>query len=333
MAARLLRREQLPELVGAFLDQYVLIAPTDDSSYGIIGSAGEMQLTHSKPAKSPKELLFPQREILVQYALSGGDVTLVDPPTGTVEDRILFGTRPCDAAAFPVIDQVFGWDEIDAAYFQRRDKTIVVSIACDEPCETCFCTSVGGSPAGIEGSDLLLTPLREGYHVQVVSERGQALVERYEGFFEPSDQARNRERAALEDQWRDAIKRTVDLDGIELVDFESSIWETLARACVDCGICTYLCPTCHCFDIQDEGDPEQGERVRVWDACTFYEYTKAHAGQPRPTHYRRYRQRILHKFRYYPENLGKVLCVGCGRCIQYCPVSIDLRVVLETVKG
>jgi sulfhydrogenase subunit beta (sulfur reductase) len=333
MEAKILKRERLSPLVDAFIEQFEVIAPTDDSSYGIIGSAREMQLTPTKPAKSPKELLLPQRETLIQYELSGGQVALADPSPPAPVDRILFGTRPCDAAAFPVIDRVFGWDEVDAAYFQRRDRTTVVSIACDKPCDTCFCTSVGGSPAGIEGADLLLTPLREDYHVQIVSERGQELVGRYERFFEPSDQARNRERAALEDEWRDAIERTIDLEGIELADFESPVWETLTQACVDCGICTFLCPTCHCFDIQDEGDPDQGERVRVWDACTFFEYTRAHAGQPRPTHYRRYRQRIMHKFRYYPENLGKVLCVGCGRCIEYCPVSIDLRAVLETVKG
>ena len=333
MEARILRRERLSQLIDACIEQYEVIAPTGGSSYGIIGSASEMQLGKDKPAKSPKEFLFPQRETLIQYVLSGEQVTVADPPAPVPVDRILFGTRPCDAAAFPVIDQVFGWDEIDAAYFQRREGTVVVSIACDEPCQTCFCTSVGGSPAGIEGADLLLTPLRDSYHVQIVSERGQALVERFERFFEASDQGRNRERATLEDKWREALGRTVDLDGIELADFESPVWETLAQACVDCGICTFLCPTCHCFDIQDEGDPDQGERVRVWDACTFYEYTRAHAGQPRPTHYRRYRQRIMHKFRYYPENLGKVLCVGCGRCIQYCPVSIDLRAVLETVKG
>jgi ferredoxin len=334
MDAKLLEREQLLRLVDALIADCEVIAPADESSFSAVASAGEMQLAQLKPAKSPKELVFPQREVLLRYALAGDEVALDDPPPPAAVDRVLIGTRPCDAAAFPVIDALFGWDDVDAAYFERREHTTVVSIACDQPCETCFCTSVGGSPAGIEGSDLLLTPLREGnYHVQVISERGRSLVERYERFFRASDQAHDRERALLEDEWQAAIERTVDLDDIEMADFESPVWETLAQACVDCGICTFLCPTCHCFDIQDEGDPNQGERVRVWDACTFYEYTRTHAGQPRPTHYRRYRQRIMHKFRYYPENMGKVLCVGCGRCIQYCPVRIDLRVVLEAVRG
>jgi ferredoxin len=334
MEARILERERLSQLVDALIADCEVIAPADESSYNVIRSAGEMQLTQLKPAKSPKELAFPQREVLVRYALAGDQVTVDDPPPPIADDRVLIGTRPCDAAAFSVVDSLFGWDVVDAAYFERREHTTVVSIACDQPCDTCFCTSVGGSPAGIEGSDLLLTPLRQGaYHVQVISERGRLLVERYERFFKESDQAHNRERALLEDEWRAAIEPTVDLSEIEMADFESPVWETLAQACVDCGICTFLCPTCHCFDIQDEGDPNQGERVRVWDACTFYEYTRTHAGQPRPMHYRRYRQRIMHKFRYYPENMGKVLCVGCGRCIQYCPVQIDLRAVLEAVRG
>ena len=116
------------------------------------------------------------------------------------------------------------------------------------------------------------------------------------------------------------------------MDFDSAVWETLTQQCIDCGICTFLCPTCHCFDIQDEGTPEQGCRVRLWDACAFREFTESAAHQPRPKHYSRYRQRIMHKFQYYPLNFGEILCVGCGRCILHCPVSIDLRSMLETVK-
>jgi sulfhydrogenase subunit beta (sulfur reductase) len=181
----------------------------------------------------------------------------------------------------------------------------------------------------IEGSDLLLTPVEGAYHVQIVTERGKALVAKYEQFFGASDQAHDREVVLFEENARKKIQE-LDLTGLhEKLEFEDSVWETLAPQCIDCGICTFLCPTCHCFDIQDEGSAVEGERVRLWDACTFYNYTKAHAGQPRPTHYRRYRQRIMHKFRYYPENFGRTLCVGCGRCIEYCPVSIDLRQILR----
>jgi ferredoxin len=331
--ARILQQDKLLQLAEICLEDYELIAPVDETSYGVASSAGQVCLSEDKPVRSPKEFVFPQREVLLGYVVSAEETTIATPRALSERDRILFGTHPCDAAALPIIDRVFGWDENDPFYFAQRHRTTVVSIACQHPSSTCFCTSLGGSPAGIEGSDLLLTQLRDGYHVQIITERGRRLVERYERLFAPSDQRRNRERAAIEDESRERIAELVDLRGLdERMEFHSSVWETLTQECVDCGICTFLCPTCHCFDIQDEGNPERGERVRLWDACMFYEYTKTHAGQPRPTHWRRYRQRIMHKFQYYPQNFGKVLCVGCGRCIQYCPVSIDLRRVLEAVR-
>ncbi len=333
MKARILRQDNLLHLASVILRDYELVAPVDESSYQAIGSAGELFLGKGKPARSPKEFAFPQREVLLQYVTSAEGIK-VSPPSGAAAERVLFGVRPCDAAAFGIVDRVFGWDAVDASYFARRERMTVVSIACQEPCDTCFCTSLGGSPAGIEGSDLLLTMLRNAYHVQIITERGRRLVERYADLFKESEQRHNRERASLEDELREKITEFVDLKGLdEHIDFDSSVWEHLTRECVDCGICTFLCPTCHCFDIQDEGSPDRGERVRLWDACMFYEYTKTHAGQPRATHAQRYRQRIMHKFQYYPQNFGQVLCVGCGRCIQHCPVSIDLRKVLRAVRG
>jgi ferredoxin len=155
-------------------------------------------------------------------------------------------------------------------------------------------------------------------------------VESYQAFFEASDPSHDQERRLFEERAQAKIENHVEVTDLhERLDFEDPVWETIAQQCVDCGICTFLCPTCHCFDIQDEGSAVKGERVRLWDACMFYNYTKAHAGQPRPQHYRRYRQRIMHKFRYYPENFGRTLCVGCGRCIEHCPASIDLRAVLR----
>lgn len=333
MEARTLHRDKLLHLVDAILQDCELIAPVDESSFQSITSASELYLSEDKPARSPKEYIFPQREVLLQYATSAEGTEISSPPEPTTE-RVLFGVRPCDAAAFGIVDRVFTWDDVDASYLARREGMTVISLACQEPCKTCFCTSLGGSPAGIEGADLLLTMLRDAYHVQVITERGQQLVERYNDLFGESEQRHNRERASVEDTLRDKISELVDLKELdEKIDFGGPVWESLTRECVDCGVCTFLCPTCHCFDIQDEGSPDRGERVRLWDACMFYEYTKTHAGQPRPTHAQRYRQRIMHKFQYYPKNFGHILCVGCGRCIQHCPVSIDLRKVLRAVRG
>jgi sulfhydrogenase subunit beta (sulfur reductase) len=330
MEARILRQDKLLELLDVLAKEHEVIAPRDEQAYGEVSAASEMNLSDKKPAKSLKGFFFPEREVLLEYQL--GRELRVSLPAAASENktRVIFGARPCDVSALPIVDKVFAWDYLDSSYLEARERTVIISLACENPCETCFCTSLGGSPVEIEGSDLLLTPLKDAYHVQIVTERGKALVDKYKEFFEASDPAHDREVVLFEENARQKITQEVDLTGLqEILDFDDPVWETLAPQCIDCGICTFLCPTCHCFDIQDEGSATQGARVRLWDACTFYNYTKAHAGQPRPTHYRRYRQRILHKFRYYPENFGRTLCVGCGRCIEYCPVNIDLREVLR----
>lgn len=332
MEARILRLDQLAAWITALLQDYPVIAPRDETGYGPVSSFDQIWLQEAKPARSPKEFFFARRETLLRYDLSGSEVEMVEP-TIPMAEQILFGVRPCDAAALPILDRLFEWDDRDEFYCRRRQATTIVALACHEPAETCFCPSLGGSPAGTEGADLLLTRLRGVYHVHVLSERGCKLVDRYSSFFLQGELATNRERAAVEDELLARVGSTVDVSDLpERLDFTSPIWERLTEACIDCGICTFLCPTCHCFDIQDEGNPDRGERVRLWDSCAFVEYTRTHAGQPRPAHDQRYRQRIMHKFQYYPQNLGRMLCVGCGRCIRYCPAGVDLRRVLEMVR-
>jgi sulfhydrogenase subunit beta (sulfur reductase) len=333
MESRTLSKDRLDQLVDALIEDYQVIAPRDERSYGEIGSVSEWRRAGDKPAQSLKPFFLPERELLVRYTMRSSGIELVEPPSPRRMTRVILGAPPCDVAALPLLDLVFQWDDEDSLYLERRESTAIIAMACDEPCTTCFCTSLGGSPAGTEGADLLLTELADAYHVAIVSERGRALVERYSDLFGESGAEHERQRTEAQEASLAKMPRQVDVEGLdETLDFDDPVWETLTQQCLDCGICTFLCPTCHCFDIQDEGTPEQGERVRLWDACTFPSYTRAHAGQPRPVHYRRYRQRIMHKFRYYPENFGRTLCVGCGRCIEHCPVSIDLRQVLTLVR-
>lgn len=334
MQARVLQRDRVFQLVDELIRDHEVIAPKDELSYGEIKSASEIHLSAGgKPAKSLKEFFLPQREVLFEYQLSAKEAKLVTLPSSADAVRIIFAARPCDAAALPILDKVFAWDHLDSSYLWRREKTIIISLACEQPAKSCFCVSLGGSPAGIEGSDLLLTPLGDAYHVQIISERGKALVERYSGSFQESDQRRDRERALREHEWREKITKRVDVERLpNTLSFENPVWQTITQQCVDCGICTFLCPTCHCFDIQDEGNPDDGSRIRLWDSCAFRVFTKTAVHEPRATHHSRYRQRIMHKFSYYLENFGKILCVGCGRCIQHCPVSIDITEVLDKVK-
>jgi len=347
MEAQILQQDKLLAFIGALVQDYEVIAPVREGSsgglsYGRIDSAAEVVHPRDadrcavKPAKSLKEFFFPEREVLLKYQFGTGtgdpEGLGVFTPPAPEETRVVLYAYPCDVAAFPILDKLFTWDYLDSFYLEARERTVLISLACETPCKTCFCTSLGGSPADVEGSDILLTPLGDACHVQVVTEKGKALVGHYQTFFEASDPAHDQERRLFEERARAKMPGASLTDVTDLherLDFDDPVWETITRQCIDCGICTFLCPTCHCFDIQDAGSATHGERVRLWDACMFYGYTKAHAGQPRPQHYRRYRQRIMHKFRYYPENFGRTLCVGCGRCIEHCPANIDLRAVLR----
>lgn len=330
--AKILQRNKLAQFIDALIGTYEVIAPKEELAYGQLEAGTEINLDPDKPTQSLKEFFFLPRETLVEYALTKEGVEL-SPPQPLDTRRVIFA-RPCDAASLPILDKLFAWDYLDRFYLERRETTAIISLACDRPPKACFCPSLGGSPAGTDGADLLLTPLDEDvYHVQVVTERGSGLVEEYAEFFSESSPEQDQKQAQLEAEWRGQISKHVDVEKVrEALDFDSPVWETLTRQCVDCGICTFVCPTCHCFDIQDEGGPKGGIRVRLWDSCAFQNYTKTHAAQPRPTHYRRYRQRIMHKFKYYPENFDRFLCVGCGRCILHCPASIDLTQVLEEAK-
>jgi sulfhydrogenase subunit beta (sulfur reductase) len=334
MNARTIRKERLPEWVDALLESYEVIAPRNDLSLEPIDSGSQVLLDLHNTVKSPKELFFAAREPLCTYKVDreGASVTNAEFEQG--KPRVLFAARPCDVASLPILDKLFSWDYQDAFYQARRESTTIVSLACDQPDETCFCTSVGGSPTGEEGTDILLTPLGDVYHVRAVSERGATLVEQHVSLFDDATAAHEAERERLTEAWNNAVTKTLDTSGLEeALSFDASTWETLTPHCVDCGACTFLCPTCHCFDIQDEGKRRHGERVRLWDSCAFKDFTRMPHGQPRPNHYRRYRQRLMHKFKYYPENFERILCVGCGRCIEHCPAGVDITDALNRARA
>ncbi|HDL85386.1 MAG TPA: hypothetical protein ENH11_03515 [Candidatus Acetothermia bacterium] len=333
MKAKTISKERLFELVDALIEEHEVIAPRDNLSFDRVDTSSQVQLDPHNTVKSPKEHFFAPCEALCSYKIEQGGVSITDGKPELDSPRILFAARPCDAASLPILDKLFAWDSQDIFYQKRRENTTIISLACDQPAETCFCTSVGGSPAGKEGTDILLAPLGDVYHVQVVSERGAALVEMFSQFFEEAMEAHEQERQRLVEAWQSAVSKQVDTAGLqEALSFDAPTWEELTPQCVDCGACTFLCPTCHCFDIQDEGRRGEGERVRLWDSCAFQDFTRMPHAQPRPNHYRRYRQRLMHKFKYYPENFGKILCVGCGRCIEHCPVSIDITESLSKAR-
>jgi len=303
--------------------------------FGEIQSASDLATGYSNSARSIKEFFFPAQEPLLSYEVRREEIR-TQPPAQVPSPTVLFGVRPCDAAYLPIIDKVFAWEEKDQLYLARREKTLIICLACEEPDEACFCTSLGYSPAGREGCDLLLVPIGpDRFFAEFASEKGEGLLREFPALWEeasPSDRARREE---VEAQARGKIKRRVEMEGIkEWLDehFEDPLWEEISRQCIGCAACYYLCPTCHCFDIVDEGDMRGGVRRRIWDSCSFGHFTQMPAHQPRGSQDRRYRQRIMHKFKYYVDRFGSIACVGCGRCIEVCPVGIDLTEILGKIQ-
>lgn len=294
----------------------VLYAPLDSADQFVLEG-------FIRPANSAKEFVFPRHEPLCRYRLEGNKVELTN---GGAEfpEQVLLGVRPCDAAALPILDHVFNWDLRDEAYNRRRAATTVVTLACAAHDGACFCTSVGLSPQAERGSDAMLFDLGDAYEVRCLTERGRAL---FAGRTQGSDRGA-RPYPGPGPRFSPAnIKKFVD------EQFTNPFWQEETLACLGCGACAYTCPTCHCFDIVDEGNTSRGERVRNWDSCQFSQFTLHASGHnPRPEQGSRQRQRILHKFSIYPDKFGEILCTGCGNCTRQCPEGQGLLTLLTGIE-
>jgi formate hydrogenlyase subunit 6/NADH:ubiquinone oxidoreductase subunit I len=281
------------------------------------------------PRRSAKEAFFPLCETILAYEKREGKTTVRDAAIEKLPETVLLATRPCDAAAAPILDAVFSWDYQDAFFLERRRKTTVIGLACTQADDACFCTAVGLSPADTRGSDLFLTPLQEGgYLATAVTAKGEALLPAHAGLFAEAAAPQPLPPAEPEGAKLDLPRIKAWLDA----NFEHPLWGSVAERCAGCGACAFVCPACHCFDLVDEGSETKGERRKFWDACGFGKFTNHASGHnPRDVQPQRYRNRIMHKFKYYDDKFGQRLCTGCGRCIRACPVGIDIYAVLEEI--
>jgi ferredoxin len=276
------------------------------------------------PGNSIKEFFFPRHERIYSYRFKGRRLELEDCDPQKVE-QLIIGARPCDAASLVILDHVFNWDYKDKFYNERRAATTVVTVGCATFDGNCFCTSVGLGPAAEKGSDAMLYPLGNGeYEVHCLTEKGKAL---FAGRTQVSD--KTAKPAPEPDRKFDAQWVTERLKA----NYEDPAWKDIVLRCLGCGACAYTCPTCHCFDIGDEGTALGGSRVKNWDSCQFGMFTMHASGHnPRANQGQRQRQRIQHKFRIYPEKFGAILCTGCGNCTRNCPVGLGVLNTLAELR-
>ena len=272
---------------------------------------------------SANGVVFPKVERLFKYRFEGGKSIALDDVEPNAQPTVLFGVRPCEARAFHALDVVFNWDSKDKFFNARMANTTVVGMACTKADESCFCTSLGSRPDDTQGSDILLSPRKAGGFVaEVLTERGKALVALAKDAFQPLTGNAELVPPATVAPAFDAK----DLQQKLAAKFDSPLWAEQSLRCIGCGACAFVCPTCVCFDMQDEADTKQGQRLRSWDSCGMRIFTLHASGHnPRDKQSQRWRQRVYHKFSYYPERLGTLGCVGCGKCSRACPVDMNLK--------
>lgn len=309
------------------------------------GSKGDAEfLSYRKGAKystilntvrSAKDFFFPQMETLASFKTEGKKIEIIDERKEDA-DFVLFGVRACDVASFNILDSVFLADPIDTYYENRRRHATIISMACNEPASTCFCTLYGIDPAHA-GADIQGWMDEDHFYFEPLTERGKALMAKHAALFDEggdeSVDALCKEVTAKMEKLPFTHLDMSAFKGENLMNlFERKEWDELSSACLGCGTCTFVCPTCQCFDIRDFDGGHKVQRYRCWDSCMYSEFTKMAAANPRLTQKERFRQRFMHKLVYGPQNHDGVFgCVGCGRCLQRCPIHMHIVKVIKTL--
>jgi len=336
MSLRVLEKSGLVNLLETLMERFEVYAPVDTGKvirFSKICSAVDAHLDYQNSKIAPKEIVFPQTEVL--FTIEKEDETVkIKESTEEIGERVLFGVRPCDARGLVLLDKLYASGEHrDTPFVRKMEKIAVVGLACTSPWSTCFCSSMGGSPFETEGMDLLFVDTGEAYLVGTITPRGERLLEYVQGLRDAGQEEQDRIKELRQEAEGKLTKLSIDgitekLEGM----FEDPVWEEAYQKCVNCGVCSFVCPTCWCFDMVDEDEPGGVKRCRLWDTCQFTIFTLHGSGHnPRPTGKERMRQRIMHKFSYYPTEFGELACVGCGRCVVECPVNLDIREIVETI--
>ncbi|MCL2883266.1 MAG: 4Fe-4S dicluster domain-containing protein [Coriobacteriia bacterium] len=273
----------------------------------------------------PKDILFPQTQNMYRYGFDAEGVPFIDP-IHDADDVVIFGARSCDVRSIECMDDVFltkGY--VDEFYEPRRSRLLLVAMACNTVAESCFCDSMSLDPNSAPAADIQMSEGDQAFEVTALNEKGEAALAAWSSYLTEG----SIEHAAV------SCELKVEMTGIkEKLDhmFEHPIWESVSKKCLNCGTCTFVCPTCHCFDISQENRMKIGERFRSWDSCMFSCYTEmAGHHNPRAEKMPRVRQRFLHKLCFFEDRYGKSLCVGCGRCVADCPVALDITVLIDQI--
>ncbi|MFX0097942.1 MAG: 4Fe-4S dicluster domain-containing protein [Candidatus Hodarchaeota archaeon] len=347
MKQKIMQKSQLADLINAVKDEYDVYAPVETENCNLqfqkVANAEKIRIDYLNTKSPPKEIVFPRTEVLFEYEFitteDGKREPKLIPPKIPDRNMAILAIRPCDARSFQYLDNFFDWGKFkDDLYKSKMEKLVLIGMGCNSPKQTCYCTSLGGHPFGKDNLDVFMVDLGETLMLEALTEKGEKFMGKLSFLKDASDADVNKAKE-LSDKAEKTITITIDFSktkGILDDAFYNEVWDEIAETCLGCGSCTFLCPTCHCFDVIDENDyaNNRGRRVRLWDSCQTTLFTLHTSGHnPRTKKKQRCRQRIEHKFCYYPKNYDLVGCVGCGRCIIACPVNNDTRKIIESINA
>jgi len=301
-----------------------IIAPKQNGNkvfFAVVENFEEVAKEYIQTVLSAKSVAFPKVEELFRFEIKGKEIIQKDN-VRQIPEIVIFGLRPCDSASFEYMKEFFLKENTDIHFKRRIDKATLITVSCSEADNSCFCTSVGLSPSSTKGSDIVLTKIsNDDMYAEILSEKGNEILNISPSLFEDSELVDKEEFIAK-------LPLRFDLNTV-LEKLETSYnnpeWLKNSYACIGCGACAFSCPTCSCFDIQDEQKKDGGVRLRLWDTCGQQQFTLHASGHnPKNVQSQRWRHRILHKFKYSVENLDMLSCVGCGRCIRACPADMNI---------
>ena len=332
-------KENLSALFQSIAENQELYLPVEVSgqvNFKAWTQDANVSLETLKTVKSPKDAFFPQSENLYTVQREGKKLS-IEPQALKEQNFVVFGMKACDIQGVKVLDNVFLSDPIDSFYAARREHGTIVAMACHEPEESCFCKAFGIDCA--EPAADVATWMVEGeLYWKALTEKGEALTKAVESLLVEADGA-DAEKLEAEKNAIHTIVEKLPYSNLSLEGwngdaltekFNSPVWEELYKPCLACGTCTFVCPSCQGYDIKDYDTGHGVKRYRCWDSCMYSDFTMMAHGNNRTSQLQRFRQRFMHKLVYYPaNNNGMYSCVGCGRCVEKCPASLNIVKVIK----
>lgn len=339
MPLKAIDKKDMASFVASIMEEREVVGPMAKDGkfvFGPINDYSQLRLDYNITLLPAKEFFLPIKEVILKYELGEA---MQSEPVIEAQPRVIMGLHPCDINANWLLDLAFSTDNLDANYMEKRKKTIIVGLDCNEPCnEHSFCQSMGSLTVE-SGYDLFLTDIGDAYMVDYGSPAGMELLARHKGARKATEADMSRFKAVQDaklSKFPPKLEMNVgDLPNLLAISYDNPLWEELGKKCLACGACTLVCPTCYCFDIVDrlELNLKEGQRLRLWDSCQLAEFATVAGGHNfRQSQADRQRHRFFRKGKYLTEMFGHVGCVGCGRCVRSCLVHMDPVEVYNTLK-